>query len=176
MSAPIPLTDLAEIHKISDGKLSKWRREGTDVYDTREVVSRIWKLRRRPPEWIEVFNRLTKADDAGTHEALKRQKTAGEVERLRLVNERLAGESFPRAEGEAVMASWIAALNVGLLELQSQMPPQLEGLSAAKIDEFLGEAFHKFRTDLSDLSSDLWDRVYQNATPETSPPSPTKPS
>jgi len=166
MPVSVSLLDLAEIHKISDSKLAKWRKEGVDVFDTRSVVTRIWGLRRKPPEWIPTFGKLTDGGESGTHEAAKKLKTEAEVKRLNLINERLAGDSYAKADCDEIMAAWMAALSLGFTEMQAMLPPQLEGLTAAKIEVELSDALHNLRENLSNLSSDLWERVYQSATPD----------
>jgi hypothetical protein len=49
--------------------------------------------------------------------------------------------------------------------MQAMVPPQLEGLTAAKIEEFLSQAFHTMRENLADLSSELWNKVYEHYIP-----------
>lgn len=166
MSAvPISIHALCEIFKVSDPHLAKWEKEGVDIRDARAVVSKVWTLRKKPPLWVDTFTRMTKGDDPDTHEALKKEKTRAELERLTIANAKAKGDSFDRADGEAVMASWISALNISLTEMQSMLPPQLEGLAAAGIERLLGDEIQKIRENLSNLSSELWERVYEAYNP-----------
>ena len=166
MPAPVSITDLAEIHKISDSLLSRWKREGTDVYDSRAVVSRIWNSRRKAPEWEATVDALTKgANAAGSHEEIRRLKTQAELRRLDLINGRLAGDSFAKDDCQQVMASLGSALTLGLTEMSATLPSLLEGLDASGVSVPLDAAIYKLREQLGDLESELWQKVYEG-TPE----------
>jgi hypothetical protein len=164
-TAAVTIHALAEIYKVSDLHLSKWGKEGVDLRDCRQVVAKIWTLRKKPPEWIDTFTKLAKGDDPDTHESLKKEKTAEEVKRLKIANAKSEGDSFDRKDGESVMAAIASALNLRLTEFQAMIPPQLEGLDAAGIEVIVGNELRKVRDDLADLESELWTRVYENYIP-----------
>jgi phage terminase Nu1 subunit (DNA packaging protein) len=165
MTGTLRITDLAELHHLDDKTLGTWQKQGTQIFDTRELVLKIFHSRKRPPEWVAVIDRITQGGDAGSHEALKKDKTAGEVRRLDLINSRLSGDSFAKEDCQQVMASLGSALTLGLTEMSATLPSQLEGLNAEGVSLLLEAAIYKLREQLADLESDLWQRVYQE-TPE----------
>lgn len=167
---PLSLRDLEEVHRVSHSHLAKWQKEGVDVYDSRSIARKIWSLRRRPPEWIEVYDSLMKSADDDSHEGLKRQKTKEEVEKLKIQNAKAKGDSFDRQDGEAVMASWIAALKLAHTEMIAMCPPQLVGLTESQIETFLSDSFRDMMTNLSDLQSQLWQEVYEHYITECEEP------
>lgn len=156
----LSINSLAEVHRVSVPHLAKWKAMGFDIHDSRVVVEKIWGGRTKPPDWVDVFDRLNKDSDDDSHEGLKRAKTREEVEKLRIGNAKAKGELFDRADGEAVMVTWASALNLGMTELLAMLPPQLEGLDAAAIERLLIGEFDKLRDHLSDLGGDLWQKVY----------------
>ena len=158
----IALRDLEEIHRVSFGHLAKWEKEGVNVRDTRQVVAKIWNLQRKPPERVEAFTRLAEGESDDTHEGWKKKKTMAEVALKEVALAKARGDTFDRADGEQVMASWIAALNLALIELQAMIPPQLEGLDAAGIEIRIGAEIQKIRENLGNLNSELWNNVYDN--------------
>ena len=164
---PRTLEEMAFYYRVSTPFLHKAKEEGWDIYDARRMVERLLTTNssNRPKEWLGVFDKIVDAGEDDSHEALKKEKTRQEVARLKIANAKAQGDSFDRRDGEAVMASWIAALNLAHIEMQAMVPPQLEGLSAAKIEEFMSEAFHTMRENLSDLSSELWNKVYEHYIP-----------
>lgn len=161
-SRVISYRELEGIHKVSFSHLAKWAAEGVDVRDTRELVKKIWSLRTKPPEWVEAFSKAAEDEDDNTHEGWKKRKTMAEARLKETQLAKAQGDSFDRKDGEAVMASWIAALALAHVEMEAMLPPQLEGLDAAGIQERIKSEFRKVRSQLSDLSSVLWEKVYEN--------------
>jgi len=131
-----------------------------DVYDSRSIIRKIWSLRTKPPEWTSLHSSLVKNEDEDSHDYWKKEKTKEEVERLRLANAKSAGDMFDRVDGEAVMVSWASALNLALSELKATLPPQIAGLDEATVEIRLDEEFRKLQENLSDLESQLWQKVY----------------
>ena len=167
-TATVTIHALAEIFKISDLHLSKWEKEGSDIRDARQVVAKIWSLRKKPPNWVETFTRLAEGESDDTHEGWKKRKTIAEVKLKEVALQKAKGESFDRKDGENVMAAVASALTLRLTEFQSMIPPQLEGLSADGIEVIVGNELRKVREDLADLESELWTRVYENYIPANS--------
>ena len=161
------LEEMAFYYRVSTPFLHKVKEEGWDIYDARRIIERLLTTTAtsRPKEWLGVFDKIVDAGDDDSHEALKKEKTRQEVIQKKIANAKAQGDSFDRKDGDAVMASWIAALNLAHIEMQAMVPPQLEGLTAAKIEEFMGQAFHTMRENLADLSSELWNKVYEHYIP-----------
>lgn len=111
---------------------------------------------RKPDSWKEFFE----TPDQDSHDYWKKEKTKEEVERLRLANAKSAGDMFDRVDGESVMVSWASALNLALAEMRATLPPQIAGLDEASVEARLEEEFRKMQENLSDLESQLWQKVY----------------
>ena len=156
----VTLQTLEEIHKVSFEKLSIWKKQGVDIYDSRAIISKIQSLRRVPPTWAATWNLLFKAADEDSHDYWKREKTKEEVEKLRLQNSKLAGEMFDRQDGEKIQQLWAATLATVLAEKQGTWPQVLAGKSEAEIEEYLAGQMHDIRENLSDLESAAWQETF----------------
>jgi len=129
---------------------------GADPSDARTVFAALRETTRKPDAWRDFFE----TGDQDSHDYWKKEKTKEEVERLRLANAKSAGDMFDRVDGEAVMVSWASALNLALAELKATLPPQMAGLDEASVEVRLDEEFRKLQENLSDLESQLWQKVY----------------
>lgn len=147
---------LCTVYRLPQPTLRSIKNKGADIYDARSVIAVIRSTTRKPDEWKDFFE----SGDTDSHEYWKKEKTKEEVERLRLANAKSSGEMFDRVDGESVMVAWVSALNLSLAELLATLPPQLAGLDESGVEYRLSDEFHKMQSNLGDLESELWKKVY----------------
>lgn len=156
MAREIPDEAYCEIYRLPGGTLRSLKAKGADPSDARTIFAGLIRTTRKPDAWREFFE----SSDQDTHEGLKKEKTREEVERLRLGNAKAKGDSFDRADGETIMVAWSSALNLALAEMRAMMPPQLVGLDESALEKRLDDDFRKLQSQLGDLDSELWRKVY----------------
>jgi hypothetical protein len=156
----ISIKSLAEIHRISDVKLGQYHKQGVDIWDTREVIKKIWNQRSKPPEWVAAIGALTAEDDT-SHEYWKKEETKEKVKKLALANSLAEGEQFKREDVDGAKLALGSAFKLSLMEAKATLPPQLVGLAEAEIEKLLDSVFRKTLENLSDMSSVLWTQIIQ---------------
>lgn len=161
MPSNFSLVDLEAIHHVSNSVLSRYRREGIDVHDSRSIVEKIFSLRVKPPEWIATFDAIAGPADSNSTHYQRLRKLKAEAVKIELHNDRAKGDSYAKADCEAIQLAWSAALNLGFTEMLAMLPPQLAGLDESGLEKRLSEEFRKLQTHLSDLESELWEKIYQ---------------
>lgn len=151
---------MAEIYRLEPGLLSRWQKEGIDIFDARRVALRAISSRTPAKGWVEVKDELF-SDDEQSHEFWKREKTKEEVEGLRLKNAKIAGEMFDKGDGDKVQDAWATALQLALAERKATYPQLMAGKDEAWIADFVEGEDRELLVKLADLESGLWQQVFE---------------
>lgn len=160
------LVRYAEIYHLSESLLSRWRKDGVDLDDSREVFRKLWNSRTSAPEWTSLLDELRADLNATSEKFWRREKVRAEAQRIELANGLTRGEQMKREDVDAANMALGSAFKLATAEAQSVLPPQLVGLAEAEIEKALAATFRKMLGNLADLESTLWSNVlakYQNA-------------
>lgn len=153
------LVSLAKLHHVAESILSRWQKQGIDIYDSRAVCLKVWNARKTAPEWSETIDAMRSDLDEGSERYWRREKLKRETEKLQLHNDLASGEQYKRADVDAANLALGSAFKLALSESESVLPPQLVGLSEAEIEKVLRDMNRKLLTDLSDMQSGLWQGI-----------------
>jgi hypothetical protein len=153
------LVTLAKIHNVSESILSRWKAAGINIQDSREIVKKVWASRTTAPTWQSTIDGLQGGLDSNSERYWRREKLKREAEKLELQNAMSRGEMFRREDTDAANMALGSAFKLAIMESQSVLPPQLAGLNEAEIEKVLADHNRRMLSDLSDLSSGLWQAV-----------------
>jgi transcriptional regulator with XRE-family HTH domain len=155
---------------VNTSTLSHWENDGCNIEDDDSVRSHVAKLQRTPkginPEYLTATDQ---ADETPDISALK-------VALLRTLDEKEARRIKTQIDGllsaqklEVLNASYISMVDVkeaftklgsviraGIMRMQADIPPALEGQSPSRMAKIIGESAEKILTELSLTESELW--------------------
>jgi hypothetical protein len=124
-------SELARRHGVSRETIRVWKNEGVDLTNPSAVADRVSKMPGRDP-----------SATAGTGESYcdaRTRRMSAVADRAELTAKREAGELVSLGAVEDAMAQLGSELRSRLLSWIGNLPPQLEGLDAARIQAILRE-------------------------------------
>jgi len=155
---------------VSTGTLSHWENDGCNIEDDEGVKAHVAKLSRRPktinPEYLTEPEHLEETPDiAALKTALSRTLDEKEARRIKTqIDGLLSAQKL-----EVLNASYISMIEVkeaftklgsvirsGIMRMQADLPPALEGQSPSRMAKVIGESAEKLLTELSETETELW--------------------
>ncbi len=134
------MSALAEKTGIPYQTLSRWKREGTDIFSPPALAERMARIKQAPPE------NLTDARLQKLLAETARINLALDVERGRFVDSHTI-ENDGRAIGQLVRSTHDRAVQ--------ELPPMLAGRTAGEIQPILKRYFRDMQTDLAKFQSTI---------------------
>lgn len=155
---------------VNTSTLAHWENDGCNIEDDEAVKAHVAKLQRTPkginPEYLTPTDQAEETPDIA---ALK-------VALLRTIDEKEARRIKTQIDGllsaqklEVLNASYISMIDVkdaftklgsiiraGIMRMQADLPPALEGQSPSRMAKIIGESSEKLLTELSETESELW--------------------
>ena len=129
---------LAALYKCSPRTISRWRKEGVDIFDPEAVARHMDGNKSAPP-------------DSGRHDTLKdlrAEKLRAEIDRIKFAHEVEKGKFIPKEEADRE-GMRIGLCIRGLILQHAQEVPTWEGLDACSLDvkmkQWVDDAFHTLR-------------------------------
>ena len=155
---------------VSVATLAHWENNGCNIEDDEAVKAHVAKLQKKPkginPEY------LTTPEQSETTPDIEFLKTA----LLRTLDEKEARRLKTQIDGllsaqklEVLNASYISMIEVkeaftklgaiiraGIMRMQADLPPALEGQSPSRMANIIGEAADTLLNELSEREAELW--------------------
>jgi hypothetical protein len=157
---------------VSVATLAHWENDGCNIEDDDAVKAHVAKLQKHPktinPEYLPQPEQLTETPDISVlKENLLRTLDEKEAKRIKTQIEGLLSAQ----KLEVLNASYISMIDVkeaftklgaiiraGIMRMQADLPPALEGQSPSRMAKIIGESAEKLLTELSETESELWTR------------------
>lgn len=155
---------------VSVATLAHWENDGCNIQDDESVKAHVAKLQKRPktinPDYLPTPAQSEESQDI---EALKNalMRTLDEREARRLktqIDGLLSAQKL-----EVLNASYIsvnevrdaftklgAIIRAGIMRMQADLPPALEGQSPSRMAKVIGESADMLLNELSERESELW--------------------
>jgi phage terminase Nu1 subunit (DNA packaging protein) len=151
----VPQKKIIEIFNITRKSIAQWRREGKEGVPIKEHGME--NLAR----WREFF---ASNPDAGffdgkprlDRESLLCEKLTVEIECKKIELKKLEDTCIDMVDVQNAFYKLGAVIRAGLLRMQADLPPALEGQSPSRMANIIGEAAEKLLTELSETESELW--------------------
>jgi hypothetical protein len=129
---------------VTVATLAHWENDGCDITDDDSVKAHVAKLQRRPktikPEYYTPPEELDETPDmAFLKTSLLRTTDERDARRLATQIKELG-----------------SVIRAGIMRLQADLPPVLEGRSPAEMAKRIGEAADKLLTELSSNAAEVW--------------------
>jgi hypothetical protein len=155
---------------VSTGTLAHWQNDGCDITDDDNVRAHVAKLQRRPktikPEYYTAPQQLDETPDiAFLKDQLLRTQDDKDAKRIKtqidglLSAQKLEVLNQSYISMEDVKSAYIklgSVIRAGIMRLQADLPPVLEGRSPAEMAKRIGEAADKLLTELSSNAAEVW--------------------
>ncbi len=163
------LNAVAEKTGISISSLRIYQRNGVNIYDDDELreyvrthANRTKTLKR---DWVGVEEPVENADIQSLKDQLLRTVDRNEAQRMKTqIDGLLSAQKL-----EVLNASYISMIDTkaaftklgsiiraGIMRMQADLPPALEGQSPSRMAKIIGESAEKLLTELSETESELW--------------------
>lgn len=155
---------------VSTGTLAHWENDGCDIEDDESVKAHVAKLQRKPkgikPEYYTTPEELDETPDmAFLKTSLLRTTDKNDAQRLATQIKGLAdAEKLEILQSkyiamDEVKSAYIklgSVIRAGIMRLQADLPPVLEGRTPAEMANRIGEAADKLLTELSSNAAEVW--------------------
>jgi hypothetical protein len=151
----VPQKKIIEIFNITRKSIAQWRREGKEGVPAKEHgMENLTK-------WREFF---ASNPDAGffdnkprqDRESLLCQKLEVEIECRKIELKTLESSVIEINEVKDAFTKLGAVVRAGIMRMQADLPPALEGQSPSRMAKIIGESAEKLLTELSETESELW--------------------
>jgi hypothetical protein len=155
---------------VKTSTLAHWENDGCDIEDDDSVKAHVAKLQRTPkgisPDYLPEQEQVEETPDiAALKTSLLRTLDEKEARRIKTqIDGLLSAQKL-----EVLNASYISMLDVkdaftklgsiiraGIMRMQADLPPALEGQSPSRMAKIIGESSEKLLTELSETESELW--------------------
>jgi phage terminase Nu1 subunit (DNA packaging protein) len=151
----VPQKKIIEIFNITRKSIAQWRREGKEGVPIKEHGME--NLAR----WREFF---ASNPDAGFFDGKPRQdresllceKLTIEIECKKLELKKLEESTIDMIDVQNAFYKLGAVIRAGLLRMQADLPPALEGQSPSRMANIIGEAAETLLNELSEREAELW--------------------
>jgi hypothetical protein len=155
---------------VSVATLAHWENDGCDIEDDDSVKTHVAKLQKKPktinPEYYTPAAQLEETPDiAFLKDQLLRTQDDKDAKRIKtqidglLSAQKLEVLNQSYISMEEVKAAYIklgSVIRAGIMRLQADLPPVLEGRSPAEMAKRIGEAADKLLTELSSNAAEVW--------------------
>ena len=155
---------------VGSSTLAHWENDGCDITDDDSVKAHVAKLQRRPktinPEYYTPPEELDETPDmAFLKTSLLRTTDERDARRLATQIKGLAdAEKLEILQSkyiamDEVKSAYIklgSVIRAGIMRLQADLPPILEGRTPAEMAKRIGEAADKLLTELSSNAAEVW--------------------
>jgi hypothetical protein len=163
------MDEVAKKTGISISALRLHQRAGVNIYDDDELREHIQKTGNRTRslnmEWLGVEPAPENADIQTLKDELTRTIDRNVAQRIKTqIDGLLSAQKL-----EVLNASYISMIDVkdaftklgsviraGIMRMQADLPPALEGQSPSRMAKIIGESSEKLLTELSETESELW--------------------
>ena len=151
----VPQKKIIEIFNITRKSIAQWRREGKEGVPAKEHgMENLTK-------WREFF---ASNPDAGffdgkprlDRESLLCQKLTVEIECKKIELKKLEDTCIDMIDVQNAFYKLGAVMRAGIMRMQADLPPALEGQSPSRMAKIIGESSEKLLTELSETESELW--------------------
>lgn len=151
----VPQKKIIEIFNITRKSIAQWRREGKEGVPIKEHgMENLTK-------WREFF---ASNPDAGffdgkprlDRESLLCEKLTVEIECKKIELKKLEDTCIDMVDVQNAFYKLGSVIRAGLLRMQADLPPALEGQSPSRMAKIIGESSEKLLTELSETESELW--------------------
>jgi len=151
----VPQKKIIEIFNITRKSIAQWRREGKEGVPIKENgMENLTK-------WREFF---ASNPDAGffdgkprkDRESLLCEKLTVEIECKKIELKKLEDTCIDMVDVQNAFYKLGSVIRAGLLRMQADLPPALEGQSPNRMAKIIGESSEKLLTELSETESELW--------------------
>jgi hypothetical protein len=151
----VPQKKIIEIFNITRKSIAQWRREGKEGVPIKEHgMESLTK-------WREFF---ASNPDAGFFDGKPRQdresllceKLTIEIECKKLELKKLEESTIDMIDVQNAFYKLGAVIRAGLLRMQADLPPALEGQSPSRMANIIGEAADTLLNELSEREAELW--------------------
>jgi hypothetical protein len=155
---------------VSVATLAHWENDGCDITDDDSVKTHVAKLQRKPrginESYLPEREQLDETPDiAFLKDQLLRTQDDRDAKRIKTqIDGLLSAQKL-----EVLNASYISMIDVkeafvklgsvirsGIMRMQADLPPALEGQSPSRMAKIIGESAEKLLTQLSETESELW--------------------
>ena len=151
----VPQKKIIEIFNITRKSIAQWRREGKEGVPEKE------NGQENLAKWREFF---ASNPDAGffdgkprlDRESLLCQKLTVEIECKKIELKKLEDTCIDMIDVQNAFYKLGAVMRAGIMRLQADLPPVLEGRSPAEMAKRIGEAADKLLTELSSNAAEVW--------------------
>jgi hypothetical protein len=166
----MPKTTIADACRqrgISRGDWDEAKRQGIDPWDRKAMDAWISKKRHKIAPGAKITDQV--AASAQTLEEMEHAiRSATDIDTVKILKEKVMAlkgivavqqetrELVPAGEVRQSMTRAVAAARGELLKLSADLPPRLDGLSAAKMQPVIREAVIEVLTRLADETSQLY--------------------
>ncbi len=146
---------IIEIFNITRKSIAQWRREGREGVPAKEHgMENLTK-------WREFF---ASNPDAGFFDGKPRQdresllceKLTIEIECKKLELKKLEESTIDMVDVQNAFYKLGSVIRAGLLRMQADLPPALEGQSPSRMAKIIGEAAETLLNELSEREAELW--------------------
>jgi phage terminase Nu1 subunit (DNA packaging protein) len=146
---------IIEIFNITRKSIAQWRREGKEGVPAKEHgMENLTK-------WREFF---ASNPDAGFFDGKPRQdresllceKLTIEIECKKLELKKLEESTIDMVDVQNAFYKLGSVIRAGLLRMQADLPPALEGQSPSRMAKIIGEAAETLLNELSEREAELW--------------------
>jgi hypothetical protein len=151
----VPQKKIIEIFNITRKSIAQWRREGKEGVPIKENGME------NLAKWREFF---ASNPDAGffdgkprlDRESLLCEKLTVEIECKKIELKKLDDTCIDMIDVQNAFYKLGAVMRAGIMRMQADLPPALEGQSPSRMAKIIGESSERLLTELSDTESDLW--------------------
>jgi hypothetical protein len=151
----VPQKKIIEIFNITRKSIAQWRREGKEGVPQKEHGQENLK------KWREFF---ASNPDAGfgdskprkDRESLLCEKLTVEIECKKIELKKLEDTCIDMIDVQNAFYKLGAVMRAGIMRMQADLPPALEGQSPSRMAKIIGESSEKLLTELSETESELW--------------------
>jgi hypothetical protein len=151
----VPQKKIIEIFNITRKSIAQWRREGKEGVPIKEHGME------NLAKWREFF---ASNPDAGFFDGKPRQdresllceKLIIEIECKKLELKKLEESTIDMVDVQNAFYKLGSVIRAGLLRMQADLPPALEGQSPSRMANIIGEAAETLLNELSEREAELW--------------------
>lgn len=151
----VPQKKICEIFRITRKSIAQWRREGKEGVPEKE------NEQENLTKWREFF---ASNPDAGffdgkpriDRESLLCRKLEIEIECKKIELKKLKDTCIDMIDVQNAFYKLGAVMRAGIMRMQADLPPMMEGQSPSGMAKIIGESAEKILTELSLTESELW--------------------
>ena len=155
---------------VSVATLGHWENDGCNIQDDESVKAHVAKLQRKPktinPEYVTAPESLEDTPDIEfLKTALLRTLDEKDAKRLKTqIDGLLSAQKLEVLNGSYISVNEVrdaftklgAIIRAGIMRMQADLPPALEGQSPSRMAKVIGESADMLLNELSEREAELW--------------------